>query len=170
VCYSIFGRLLQDLYFRFIPPFSIENGNISVECFVPLILNTSRNFSLLFLSLNEYRVMIESTSNSSVDEVFFSIDGSFSYVSRTVLLHFLRSSDREIIASLFSVSFAKRDVNAVILSIPILAMFFVRTSVSISPPPSSSIVFTFSGVYSRKKNFFWFSYFSMSHPSLNMFA
>ena len=44
---------LQGLHFRFMPPFSIENGNISVECFVPLILNISRNFSLLFFGLNE---------------------------------------------------------------------------------------------------------------------
>ena len=51
--YFMLGRLLQDLYFRSIPPFFMENGNISVECFVPLILNTSRNFSLLSLILSE---------------------------------------------------------------------------------------------------------------------
>jgi len=98
--------------------------------------------------------MIESTSNSNIEEFPFSVDGSFSYVSRTVLDHFLKSSKKESVAFLFSVSFVKRDVKAVMLSIPILAMFFVKTRVSISPPPSLSIVFTFSGVYSKKKNFF----------------
>jgi len=53
VSYCMFGSFLQDLHFRFIPFFSMENGYISVECFVPLILNTSRNFSLLFLILRE---------------------------------------------------------------------------------------------------------------------
>ena len=56
----------------------MENGNISVECFVPLILNTSRNFSLLFFILIEHREMMESTSNSRIEDVFSSFDGSFS--------------------------------------------------------------------------------------------
>ena len=65
---------------------------------------------------------------------------------------------------------AYKSSKEVMLSITILFIFFLKTILSISPPPSSNIVLTFSGVYSRKTNLPCFSSFSKSHLNFIIFS
>jgi len=87
-----------------------------------------------------------------------------------VQFHFPKRLNREIDASLFSMSESNSSSKVVMLSMTTLCIFFLNTMFSIIPPPSSSIVFTFSGEYSKNVKSPFFSSSSRFQPNAAMFS